>query len=77
MVLSNKIQGRCLCGDIKFSVDNSFDQLYFCHCAQCKQITGSAFAANLFIRKESLSWLDGENKIRVYKDPQRGFTKYF
>lgn len=75
--MNTKISGSCLCGDIRYSVDDLFHQLYFCHCDQCKKITGSAYASNLFIKKEYLNWVEGEERITIYKDPKRDFTKVF
>lgn len=75
--MSTKLHGSCLCGDTKYVVNDSFTKLYICHCKQCKQITGSAFASNLFIEEKHLEWLNGKEEVIIYKDPNRDFTKAF
>ena len=47
--MSEQITGACLCGAVRFSVDNAFATLFFCHCDQCRKMTGGSHAANLFI----------------------------
>ncbi len=39
------LHGRCSCGEICFTVEDSFDYAFYCHCSRCRARTGSAFAA--------------------------------
>jgi hypothetical protein len=39
------LHGRCTCGEVTFSLQNTFDYAYYCHCSRCRMRTGSAFAA--------------------------------
>lgn len=39
------LQGQCSCGHVRFTVENTFEYAYFCHCSRCRIRTGSAFAA--------------------------------
>lgn len=73
----NKIKGSCLCGTVTFEVINAFEKLFFCSCDQCRQITGSAFASNLFVRAERFYWLGGGANIVTYQVPGRDITKSF
>ncbi len=72
-----KIKGRCLCGTVTFEVVNAFDKLFFCSCGQCRQITGSAFASNLFARADGFDWIDGTDNIITYQVPGRDISKSF
>jgi len=72
-----KIKGRCLCGGVSFEVVNAFDKLFFCSCEQCRQITGSAFASNLFVAAGGFLWLDGAEDIVNYQVPGRDISKSF
>lgn len=72
-----KLQGNCLCGTISFEVVNAFDKLFFCSCNQCRQITGSAFASNLFVTADGFEWLDGAEGIVNYQLPGRDISKSF
>ncbi|WP_123711416.1 GFA family protein [Sinobacterium caligoides] len=46
--------GKCLCGTVKFSVADRFKAFYLCHCKQCQQLTGSAFASNIFTGPDNI-----------------------
>lgn len=64
------LRGSCLCGDVTFAVDRTFDKMFMCSCDQCRQITGSAFAANLFTDNAGFNWLSGEDNIATYQMPE-------
>lgn len=60
-------KGKCLCEGIHFSVLGSFGEVRYCHCSQCRRVTGSAFSANAKISIESWSISRGEELIREYE----------
>ncbi|MDW3204279.1 MAG: GFA family protein [Alphaproteobacteria bacterium] len=70
-------KGSCLCGAVRFSVPQTFPVAYFCHCAQCRKITGTAYASNLFADPAGFVWMSGEDRIQRFDHPSRGFTKAF
>lgn len=72
-----KIKGGCLCGAVSFEVVNAFDKLFLCSCEQCRQITGSAFASNLFADIDGFAWLSGAEGIVNYQLPGRDISKSF
>ena len=72
-----KIKGYCLCGAVSFEVADTFEKLFLCSCDQCRQITGSAFASNLFVRIEGFDWLGGADDIINYQVPGRDISKSF
>ncbi len=71
------IQGGCLCGQVTFEIENRFEKLLLCHCAQCRKTTGSAHASNLLGRAETLVLLEGSDLVREFRHPERDFTKAF
>ncbi len=75
--MSKQLAGECLCGSVKFSVTDSFKAFYQCHCKQCQQLTGSAFASNIFTDPDNIEWLCGQAKITNYEHPSREFSKSF
>jgi len=75
--LTNQLTGSCLCGEIEFSLNENFKAFYQCHCRQCQQLTGSAFASNLFTETENIIWIKGQDKITLYEHPEREFSKSF
>ncbi len=72
-----KLNGSCLCGGVTFEVLDAFDKLFFCSCDQCRQITGSAFASNLFANIDGFNWLRGSGDIINYQTPGRDISKSF
>jgi len=73
----DELRGSCLCGDIKYRVDQAPSEFYFCHCKQCQKVTGSGFAANMIAKPSSIHWLKGAEQLRHYEHPDRAFSKTF
>ncbi len=71
------LKGQCLCGKVEFEIKGDVGAFYFCHCLQCRKTTGSAFASNLFVKPEALSWIKGEDNLTRFEDPARDFFKRF
>jgi len=46
----------------------------YCHCSRCRKISGSAHAANIFLKVEQFEWTGGENLVRQFELPE---AKYF
>ena len=67
--MDSKHSGSCLCGAVRFEVAGDFERFYLCHCAYCRKDTGSAHAANLFSSTATLTWLSGEDRVRVFNLP--------
>ncbi|MGI4992365.1 GFA family protein [Halobacteriovorax sp. GFR7] len=70
-------KGSCLCGNVKFEIDGSFDNFFLCHCKYCQKDTGSAHAANLFASNVSFKWISGESEVQSYRLPETRHTKCF
>jgi len=75
--MSKVITGSCCCGNIEFTVEDKFSHFYFCHCVQCRKLTGSAHASNLFTSPENIHWLKGAELTTRYDHPERSFSKVF
>jgi len=75
--MANMITGSCLCGKVEFEVENQFEDLFFCHCQQCRKITGSAHASNLFGDPNGFRWIKGGEMVKSFKYPDRQFTSVF
>ena len=75
--MSKQISGECMCGAVTFSMRDEFTNFYQCHCKQCQQLTGSAFASNLFTSTDNVVWHTGEELITKFSHPSRDFSKYF
>jgi hypothetical protein len=74
------VSGSCLCGTVRYEAAGPFSDLRYCHCERCRKATGSAHAANLFVAKEHLRWIAGEEAVVVFRHPEaddypRGFCR--
>ncbi|MGB0866104.1 MAG: GFA family protein [Granulosicoccaceae bacterium] len=59
--------GGCLCGAVRYRVDGSIEEVAACHCHQCKQAQGSAFALNAPLSTDSFRFLSGEDYLQSYR----------
>jgi hypothetical protein len=69
MSTSDKITGSCLCGAVHFEITPPYLGFWYCHCERCQKSTGSAHAANIFMKREQFRWLTGEDNITIFKHP--------
>ncbi len=72
-----EITGGCCCGSVAFKLEDNFKKFFFCHCEQCRKLTGSAHASNLFTAPDNIQWLKGAEKTKRYEHPSRSFAKVF
>ncbi|MDO6712801.1 GFA family protein [Aliiglaciecola sp. 2_MG-2023] len=75
--MSNKHNGSCLCGSVKYELCGEFQSFFLCYCSRCQKDTGSAHAANLFAKSSTLTWLQGENEVVSYQHPNTLHQKSF
>lgn len=59
--------GSCLCGNVRFSIEGTFERFYLCHCGHCRKDSGSAHTANLFSTTATLTWLSGQSSITRFQ----------
>jgi hypothetical protein len=53
-------QGHCLCGAIRYRVNEEPLTFYACHCTDCQRRTGTAFALSMVVRRQAVEALQGE-----------------
>ena len=72
-----KLTGQCLCGDISFEADGEIPVMAKCHCTACRQSTGSAYAALMFMKQDDVK-ITGTPKTFQHKaDSGSLMTKHF
>jgi len=66
-----KVDGRCECGAVTFEVINLRDTVTFCHCSQCRRISGHYWAATraetadvTFTKDTGLRWYQSSPESR-------------
>ncbi len=60
------IEGGCLCGKIRYAIDDAITDVSHCHCSMCRKMHGAAFATYGVVRREHLRWLSGDEYKTVY-----------
>jgi hypothetical protein len=70
------IQGSCLCGGVRFEVTEPFVNLSYCHCTNCKKISGGVGTASGRVPTAAIQILEGEDVLRSYQ-PEEGTAKTF
>jgi len=53
------IEGRCLCGDLRYRASGAFRGIAHCHCSRCRKAHGASFASFVFLQEAELSWVPG------------------
>lgn len=64
--------GSCLCGDIQWQIDGPVTMVLNCHCSMCRKAHGSAYATFAVTAADDFKWLQGEDRIAVYKSSSEG-----
>jgi hypothetical protein len=67
--------GGCLCGIVRFEVDELGPASY-CHCTRCQRRTGGACSAQTRIDGSALRLVAGADSLRSFR-PEEGFEKLF
>jgi hypothetical protein len=60
------VEGRCLCGSLRYEADPPFQVMVNCHCSMCRKHHGAAFATFVDVQPGSFRWVSGEANVGVY-----------
>jgi hypothetical protein len=70
------LKGGCLCGAVRFEIDELPISASYCHCTRCQRRTGTAVSAQARIVPGSLRVLSGAESLKAF-EPDDGFAKIF
>jgi hypothetical protein len=70
------LTGGCLCGGVRYEIDEPLVSSGYCHCTRCQRRTGTAAAPSARIAPGSLRIVAGEELVRCWQ-PEEGFAKCF
>lgn len=71
-------EGVCLCSAVRYRITGDIVGFQYCHCSRCRKFTGSAHAANLFVRPEDLEWTEGRDNVGEFRlDAEPAFPTAF
>ena len=60
--------GSCLCGQVEYTVEDSFTYALNCQCSKCRRATGSAFKPFAGIEREKLNITNGLDDVFIFGD---------
>jgi hypothetical protein len=63
------IEGRCMCGAVRFRIARAVGPFELCHCTRCRRAHGTAFAAFLGVRTADYELLSGGGEMARYEAP--------
>jgi hypothetical protein len=62
------LAGSCLCGAVRYAVEDAFGYALNCHCSNCRRATGAAFKPFAGIERTKLSLVQGEDRLLIFGD---------
>jgi hypothetical protein len=71
------ITGGCLCGGVRYEIDEPLLKLTYCHCTRCQRRTGTAASPQARLAPGSFRFVQGEELVRGWQPPDHGFEKCF
>lgn len=69
-------KGSCLCGAIRFEVDEFLPRTGHCHCSMCRKFHGAAYATIAEAHGSHFRWLAGKDALKGYT-AGNGTTRQF
>ena len=72
-----KINGRCYCGQVKFTFDGEPRTAVQCYCRECQYISGGNPNAAMVLPKDNLTFTQGEPKTFARTDLETPRTRLF
>jgi hypothetical protein len=70
------LTGGCLCGRVRFEVDEPLVEASWCHCTRCQRRTGTSASAQARVAPGSLRVVGGAELLREHR-PEGGSPKVF
>lgn len=64
-----KLQGRCLCGEIGFTLEGWVSPIQACHAERCRRATGGLFSPEIAAESENFQWIGNTDRIATYEAP--------
>jgi hypothetical protein len=71
------IQGSCLCGGVRFEVDER--QIFLinnCHCVNCRKVSGAAYGTFLQVAGSGFHWISGEELVGTFESSPGNFRAF-
>ena len=70
------IDGSCLCGDLRYTLDTPFLSMLHCHCSMCRKHHGSAFLTEVAAPASAFRWQPGADRLASHTSSP-GYARTF
>ncbi|MDH3692615.1 MAG: GFA family protein [Gammaproteobacteria bacterium] len=64
--MTESYRGSCLCGTVKFEIDEFLPQAAHCHCSMCRKFHGASYATIAGVHRSNFRWLEGADALKRY-----------
>jgi hypothetical protein len=59
--------GSCLCGGVRFTVEDELQPIQLCYCAECRKAQGGPVASNIPVDAGAFKLLSGADLLREFE----------
>ena len=77
MSAETTLSGGCLCGAVRFELNEAPPLATYCHCTRCQRRTGTGSSAQARIDGRTFRLLAGAPQVKAWRHPDGGFEKCF
>ncbi|KAA0974590.1 hypothetical protein FQ185_11730 [Pseudomonas sp. ANT_H12B] len=74
--MTSTFQGSCLCGAVSYEIKSRPKALSHCHCNQCRESHGAAFASYGSVLRTDLPVIQGRPLIPLNQGPEAGMRLF-
>jgi hypothetical protein len=74
--MTDLYRGSCLCGVVRFEIDEFLPQVAHCHCSMCRKFHGASYATIASVSRSKFRWVEGEDALKGYT-AENGTTRTF
>jgi hypothetical protein len=71
------LTGGCLCGAVRFEIDQPLVSASWCHCTRCQRRTGTPASVQGRVAPGSFRIVQGEDALGAFEPDDGGFAKVF
>ena len=64
--MTGPYSGNCLCGKVRFEIDEFLPEVAHCHCSMCRKFHGAAYATIAGVLRSKFRWVEGEDALKGY-----------
>lgn len=61
------LKGTCLCGAVRYEVDQLDTPIEHCHCRTCRKAHAATYSSSARVKREHFRWMAGEERLSVFQ----------